>query len=1158
VNALRANRPSVLGRIPLDRSAVIEASAGTGKTHTLEHLVVELLLATEVTLDRSLVVTFTEKATNELRARLRAKLEELASPNGASTPTPATTDNFWSIDDGARRKLERALHSFDAATVTTIHAFCHRVLRENAFASGRMFHEQQVDGRDAFGRAMRDALRRDVACDEVRAAWLEAALRMGWSIQRIEELLWDCVQSRGELRPALNQENLQAALEAFPIEDARRPDGASEMGRWGMHAATARTAVRRLYDLAEIVERAREARSVSSYVIEAQEAAFPYLLEKLPSSPPRSGAIARLCLAALELARATPTFPAGLAQTILPPVVEELERRKRESGQYDFDDMLGLVEQALCGPRAAALAAAMRERWQYVLIDEFQDTDETQWAIFRRAFFADTRASVLYLVGDPKQSIYRFRGADLDTFLRARDEVAEKGGEVVRLELNYRATDALVAAINAVFDQDSPKPIFTGALAYSAVQSGRPDCKLVDGRGQTVSPIHVMRFVGAPDFHALTAIGERIAREIRIATDPARPWLLGGRALDSSDVFVLTRNAREGRTVATALRAGNVPYAFYKQDGLFQTDEAKEVRTLLMAIDQPNDRARRLAAWLTPFFGLPLNDIDRAKDLPGVHPLVERLHAWKALAEARDFEGLFESIVVGSGVVRREIFFAEGERELTNYLHVFELLLEHIHRSHATLRDLVHALSGLIEGTRLPLDLEGNVQRLESDRRAVQIMSIHKSKGLEAALVFVVGGFQQQRSDSARVYHDEGRRLAWVGPTTDPDVERRAKAEEREEDQRLMYVALTRAKGRLYLPFVVDDRVGKQGQPRTLRGPYDAINRRIGELVQTGEANLSVEDVTVVGNAPAASLHSIPSQEESWRPPQALLHQQDDRTRFADLRARQAGAFVTSYTRMKGDIAALHPEFAVRSFAPLARDAEDSILETELRPARTSGVFLHEVLERVPLISFQLAGAFDEWRSRVDVSSVFDETMAVNRIDRAQREHAERLVWAAYTTPLTLSDGTRLKNIATAARVVREMGFVFPMEAGADAAIPVRSTPGFVRGSIDLAFEHERVTYFVDWKTDSLASYSREAITRHVRAHYETQAQLYAVAVCKLLGVRTRHEHETRFGGMLYCFLRGLDCDGHGLWFARPSWDSVREWEQAIRPPLRRPSRTRP
>jgi exodeoxyribonuclease V beta subunit len=510
-----------------------------------------------------------------------------------------------------------------------------------------------------------------------------------------------------------------------------------------------------------------------------------------------------------------------------------------------------------------------------------------------------------------------------------------------------------------------------------------------------------------------------------------------------------------------------------------------------------------------------------------------RLQAWKALADARDFERLFESVVRDSGVLRREIFFADGERELTNYLHVLELLLEHANRTRATLGDLVHALTGLIEETRFPLDLEGNVQRLESERRAVQIMTIHKSKGLEAPIVFVAGGASAGRSDDVRVYHEGGRRLAWVGRTRG-DVKMRVQEEEREEEQRLMYVALTRAKGRLYLPCAM-----KEGDAAKLRGAYDVVNRRVAALLRDEAPSLSVEDaplVVAVPSAPANDVHA-----DSWSPPMALLRDDGDAAGDeAKLRERHAGAIVTSYTRMKGARGASRStwiEEAEDRRAEKAGEAADEALPTTLRATRASGVFVHEVLERVALASFA-SPTREAWRARAEVAALFDEAMAVHRVDPAQREHAEQLVWTAYTTPLALPGGVVLARLADAARVVREMDFVFPVAA----AMPV-----YVRGSLDLAFEHGVLTYFADWKTDALASYDPAALGRHVEAHYAEQVQLYALAIVKLLGVATREEYEARFGGLLYGFLRGLDADGRGLWSARPSWDEVLAWEQALR-----------
>jgi len=1158
MSSRRIARPSVLREIPLDRHAILEASAGTGKTFTLENLVIELLLATDTTLDRVLMVTFTEKATNELRARLRAKLQEILAGGGEPpSEDAARRGDFWTIDDVARGKLARALHAFDGTTIATIHAFCQRVLRENAFSSGRLFDEQQVDGREAFARAVREALRRDVACDAVRAVWLEAALDSGSPLSEIEDLLWKCVQARGELRPVFDASALDAAIEAFPVEDARRQSVVVEIQRWGIHGGTAKAIDWRLKKLADAVERARLDRSAPAFVQRQPTDLRKYLLDQLPSSPSRPGPTADVCAAARALLLATPPFEAALAQALLDPVRRELGRRKGDAGEYDFDDMLAFVDDVLRGPRGPRLADALRERWRYALIDEFQDTDEMQWSIFRRAFFDPGRLpGVLYLVGDPKQSIYRFRGADVHTYLRAKTEVSAAQGRPISLDQNQRSTP------NALFDQDAPEPIFSGDVLYSPVACGRPDRSLVDGEGRAVPALHAFRFhSSAGDPIPLAHLGQLIAGEVHAIVDAQRPWRFDNRALTPSDVFVLTRTAREGRILGLALRESGVPHAFYKEEGLFHTDEAKEVRTLLLAIDDPADRALRLAAWLTPFFGLSLADVARVRDLPATHPLVARLHEWKALADARDFETLFETIVTASGILRREIFFAEGERELTNYLHVLEFLLEQSHGQKVALREVANALSRLIEGTRLPLDLEGGVQRLESARPAVQIMTIHKSKGLEAPIVFVAGGFSSPPSDPVRIYHEDARRVAWVGSIDDGEIEACVKREEREEEQRLMYVALTRAQGRLYVPCAVEDGTSTKkkrvrGDPRTLRCPYEPVNRRVVDMARQPPPWMSVQDVLCGSNPPGHVRRDEPSK--SWTPPEALLIDAHDVGRWTALRDRHAAPVVTSYTRMRGSDRRrvwTGSTDATQTGSAEARahlDGEPAV--TKLPSARTTGVFLHEILERLPLASFSLPG-FETWQASEDVSAIFDLAMATHRVDKAQRDHAERLVWAAYTTPMALPGGASIPGLGSAERLVREMEFAFPIPEKTHPSLgephrldePLAAGRGYIRGSIDLAFEHRGLTYFVDWKSDSLPSYALDAVDSHVRAHYREQAVLYTLATIKLMGVRTGEEYAARFGGLLYCFLRGLGSDGDGVWSTRPTWDDLRGWEDELR-----------
>jgi exodeoxyribonuclease V beta subunit len=264
---------------------------------------------------------------------------------------------------------------------------------------------------------------------------------------------------------------------------------------------------------------------------------------------------------------------------------------------------------------------------------------------------------------------------------------------------------------------------------------------------------------------------------------------------------------------------------------------------------------------------------------------------------------------------------------------------------------------------------------------------------------------------------------------------------------------------------------------------------------------------------------------------------------------------VTSYTRLRGQRAAARPLWIESAEDRRAEKAEGDVDAgpTTLRAARASGVFLHELLERVPASSFADPGGLAAWKARADVGVLFDEAMTAYRIDPEQRAHAERLVWSAYATPVVLPAGDRLDGFAFASSLSREMDFVYPIpeEAhpsleGADPIGRLHIEKGYVRGSLDLVFEHRGLTYFLDWKSDSLGSYGPEALSSHVAAHYADQARLYALAVVRLLGIRSRADHDARFGGLLYCFLRGFDGE-LGLWSSRPDWETILAWDRSLR-----------
>jgi exodeoxyribonuclease V beta subunit len=1067
-------RPAVLAELAGCRHAVIEASAGTGKTFTIEHLVVDRLLDRDVTIDQILVVTFTEKAAAELRVRIRALLEKLLRGDEGGARPPAAEAGV----------LTRALSDIDQATIATIHGFCYRVLGEHAFASGQLLVQAQVDGRAAFGRAFREALREDLARIKSRRDLLAELLGAGKDVAWLENLLYECTTRRGRLLPPAAGATHEAALTAAAVAE------------------------------------------------------------------------------------------------LLPVVRRRCQQNKRRLGQLDFDDMLEIVRASLAWPRGDALARSLRARYRVALIDEFQDTDDVQWEIFSRLFFAgsDEPGRSLYLVGDPKQAIYSFRGADVHTYLAARAQVVARGGARVALRDSFRATAPVIAAQNAILDQSALPPFFAGSIRYDApVRCGRPDVAALGPEGEPAAPVVLFHLVGdganTSDLR-LSGLGLRMGHEILRLLDPARPLLRIGppgalRALAARDIFVLTRKTKEGQRIGEALRRLGVPCSFYKQDGLFQTHEAADIASLLAAIDDPHDRSKRIRAWSSPFFGLSLEDLTACADVPGSHPLLQRLFEWRALAQRKQYDHMFARILEQTGLIRREAFTRTGERELTNYLHIFEVLLEEAGRTGGNLRELRFALQGFIDSQTngAPLGpIDRNVQRLESERDAVQIMTMHMAKGLEADVVFLAGGFTGLRAGPVATLHQDGERVLALDRASAKDALERESAE---EEQRLLYVALTRARARVYLPYVgpvkaravpagatgaeggTDSRT-KAATPRAARpptGPYRFLNAQLRRIVDGAAPEVARLFSRELVDCPAAAaadgarrLHAV----VDWSVPPAPAPART--AAYAVIRAQRPGTLITSYSQLRvhaGGRARVAADRldgedpALRDLGELAGGSRATVRDDgagdELPVGMDAGGFLHAVIEELDLPELAGASTVSEWRARPAVSARLGAAARRHGIDERVLPHAAALVYRALRSTIVLGPGRAIAGLASAAQSVRELEFLFPVARPPGPAV-------FVQGFIDYVFVHEGLVYFADWKTDALADSHTTAAAEHVARHYTLQVRLYSLALTRTLAIRDERDYEDRFGGALYCFVRAMADVGDGtagVCLLRPTWSEL-------------------
>lgn len=1180
----RYPRPEILERLPPSGHVVIEASAGTGKTYTLEHLVLELLIG-GASLEEILVVTFTEKATREMRSRVRDTLAKLLFDPPCEVEPEGS---YWELDAATRGRLLDAFISFDRAPISTIHGFCQRVLADHAFQSQRPFTQELIEPRRAFRRALREELRCQLAQPGPARDMLLAQLD-DLGPERFEDALFPWFVERGAHRPTWNEERFGQAIDALPAPDD--PIVEATIRRAIPRRDLAARIVGQLQKLLRIAAKHRgQGKALDALVavdrwastkVVGDDQARLWLPDRL-----RGEALAPLRAQIVALLDVAPATFGVMAQTFLPKLRERLNAEKQARAQMDFDDMLRLVDEALRGPGGEELCRSLQRNYRHALVDEFQDTDEIQWRIFRTLFPDHTSGQRrLFVIGDPKQAIYSFRNADIHTYQRARLELTQ-GAPPVRLEDNYRSTIRVIEGYNRIFDSNEEGGFFQGSIRYDdPVRCGRPDIQALTPAGKDAPALCLWQFIAPDKKPKIDAFRQNFARRIaeeakRLVEEKSLLFdeklsdgegnALPPRALSYSDIHVLTRSASEAQVIAEALHEANVPYAFFKQDGLFQTEEAADLLSLLRAVANPQDRSAQLRAWLTPYFAVPLSRLEACRDLDAQHPLVAQLFHLQELAEGDDDAALLRAISEETGLVRRLLLRRDGERQLTNIRHLLEILLEES-GGRRGIAELVARLEAFVEGRAEPLSGEGSVQRRATEHSAVQLLTMHKSKGLEAPVVFLGGGFGRGgRQGKLRplISHNKGRREAWLAPMPS-DVKARTEQEEQEEDERLLYVALTRAKARLYLPYFGTTPASHHKEAAgghaygPLLGPYRLLDRRLEALVLRGfvdDDSVSLEIVPMKRRSSAVVPPSLPV--EDFVPPAPLAL---DEEAYADRRKGQAGFILTSYTRLKAgqnDALAIseggaHDEFFGEEEVPEEPELADT--EDELPGGASMGVFLHEVIEDLDFPELALATDAERWLASDSVHRLIAKVARRNGIAEDHWGNAGRLIHQALRCPQSIAPGhTDLPaGFAGLTAFVAEMDFHFPIPEPNHPPLEAPELPaelrafrigrGVLRGVVDLVFEHGGRTYFLDWKSDRVSSGQPALLRQHVDAHYALQAKLYTLGVVRLLGLRSEEDYEARFGGLLYAFLRQMKDANRGVVFDRPSWSEVQGWEEQLR-----------
>lgn len=1192
-------RPLAL-RFPLRGSRLIEASAGTGKTFTISALYLRLVLGhgegatgfgRELLPPEILVVTFTDAATRELRERIRARLVQAArvfraEEAGDDLLQQLRGDFMPERWPACARRLDIAAQWMDEAAVSTIHGWCQRMLREHAFDSGSLFEQRlETDHGELLAEVARDYWRQQcypldgAALDWVIAHWQHPDSLPG----RVRPLLGEAAEPCGTPLGRLLDAALAEQARDLAALKAPWPAWADELERL-LDAAVAGKCVNGRKIQARYYQpwfaRLREWAGGAATELDLG-AGFARLTPDglaeawKKGSPPDHPALP--AMAALPARLAALRGPAEAAQRHAAAWIgQRFEAEKRRRAEMGFDDMLARLDAALRGDSGARLAAVIRQQFPVALIDEFQDTDPLQYRIFDAIYRveSDDQATGLFLIGDPKQAIYAFRGADIHTYLHARRATA---GRHENLDTNFRSSQALVAAVNRVFTLAERREAGQGAflfregddnpLPFLAVRAhGRAEVWQV--AGETPPALNFWHLAGT---ELLSAGAYRSEMAARAASEIVRLLRLGqqGRAgfakadafaaLQPSDIAVLVRDRKEAEAIRGQLARRGVRSVYLSdKDSVFASQEARDLLLWLRACAEPDlDRPLR-AALASRTLGLELAELEHLnQDERHWERRVMQFRGYRQRWQRQGVLPLLHRLLHDFALPQRLMARADGERALTNLLHLAELLQQaaaELDGEQALIRHLAELLAGVPQGA------DEQVLRLESDAALVRVVTIHKSKGLEYPLVFLpfICAFRPVDGGQPLQVHD-GERRRLVLQSDQATIER-AERERLGEDLRLLYVALTRARHACWLGVadLKDGRASTSGLHRAALGyllgggtPLPdpaALAQWLAPLAVAGESAVlaapEVDAAQFVGPSSAAA-------ELRWRVPQRKAAEHWWIASYSALRLGEVEAPPSRFEDAAPDSpAAQKAADDERESVAVALGAREAPSLHRFPRGPNPGTFLHGLLELAGREGFAALAAEPE-RLREQIArrcqlrglTAWIEPLADWLLDLVRRPLAlgeggavALAQLASYQPELEFWFEARHVDVRRLDALVQE--YVLP--GVARPALSRDTLNGMFKGFIDLAFEHDGRYYVVDYKSNWLgeddAAYTAEAMQRAVAAQrYDLQYVLYLLALHRQLQVRLNdYDYDRHMGGALYLFLRGSRADGQGIHHARP------------------------
>ena len=1149
---------------PLTRGVnVVEASAGTGKTFAIAMLVVRFVAEFGVSVDELLVVSYTRAATEELRTRIRGRLLEARDflRRGEREATDEVLSRTLSqLPDKplALERLELALLDMDRAAVFTIHGFCQRMLQEQALESGQLFDmELTADIRQVREELVDDYWR----CRLYGLNPLHCSLFL--SSFPTPEALYESVREVGaedilepadRITPEQSLEEVDKAFGAF----AHWWHGAAPLLGHSFQEALEQGMFKKGFTegFTSWWQQCGAFFAGDSMLVPSglENLGLEGLMGELNGNKLRGEAKKRAFLEKWPLARErVERFLASsrrallaLRMTLAQELQSGLRERLNKEGRFSFDDLVVLLARALEREEGAELRNLLAGRFRVALIDEFQDTDAAQYRIFS-SLFGDGQ-HYLYLIGDPKQAIYKFRGADIYAYFQAR----RAADHTLGLGKNYRSSPLLVQAVNSLFLQKEAAFV-EKELPYHEVSAGQPferwrlwqkgkpqaamvycslDSPAENGAKAWTSGNCQQRIQA----YVVAEIKELLQSGFLVPGNEAEPK----RRVTGGDIAVLVRSNRQAELFQEILALADIPAVMSSRKSVFASKECRDLKLVCMAVAAPADIGLLRTAMTCRWFGLDGRGLyEQVQDETAMEAWMGRFYEYHRLWQEKGFLTMINTLFVRESVFRTLAALPLAERQLCNLIHLVELVQEAESRENFTMGHTLQYLSSMMEGG------EGGEHaelRLESDELAVKVVTMHAVKGLEYPIVFCpylwYRSARLEQETNCLSYHDaRGRLVTDLGSSYFREKRSEALAEELAEEVRLLYVALTRAACRSYV-FWAD-----VAKTRFTASSRESAFSWVLSLAACEDIGAQTERIEKLCDKETAELRRVPCTpseevEQGVEPSAASLLQ----CRTFSRSVLPGEWLMTSYSALAGQG---HSSIGGQGEERPENEASSRVVELPLGAAL--GNVVHGLLEELPFsLLAQGAGYEGEVVKQCRRYGVEADTKQITL-----------LLQAVTLSPLAPEGGEGSFTLAALEEkdLLKEMPFYFHLREGSTERInallaasevvqPIqeRSLQGYLTGFVDLICRFDSQYYIMDYKTnylgERLADYSGEKLVAAMRDHnYGLQYWIYTLVLHRFLqNSLAAYDYEKDFGGVFYLFARGMHPGqpGTGLYFDRP------------------------